>query len=150
MSSRTNNILEFRDRHTNLWTFPNVDEFGRMYASSGSTTLPSYSFQQDPNTGMYNHATNEIGFVTNGITRWTIRNNGNFLPHSDNSFNIGSLSLKPSNIFSMMYTFDSGVSITSGAGVPTSTPPNGSLYLRNDGSFGTTYYVREGGIWVPK
>jgi hypothetical protein len=38
--------------------------------------------------------------------------------------------------------------VTSGTGVPASTPANGSIYLRTDGSDGATgVYVREGGTW---
>jgi hypothetical protein len=42
------------------------------------------------------------------------------------------------------------VQMLSGAGVPTMTAPNGSVYLRTDGGPGSTFYVREGGFWVPK
>jgi len=38
--------------------------------------------------------------------------------------------------------------ITSGTGVPATTPANGSLYLRTDGSDGSTgAYTRQGGAW---
>lgn len=40
--------------------------------------------------------------------------------------------------------------ITSGAGAPASSEPNGSLYLRTDGSTATTLYVRISGAWVGK
>jgi hypothetical protein len=42
------------------------------------------------------------------------------------------------------------VQMLSGSGVPTMTAPNGSVYLRTDGGPGSTFYVREGGFWVPK
>lgn len=39
--------------------------------------------------------------------------------------------------------------ITSGAGVPASTPPNGSLYMRTDGANGDdSLYMRIAGAWV--
>lgn len=39
--------------------------------------------------------------------------------------------------------------ITSGAGVPASTPPDGSIYLRNDGvDADTAIYARISGAWV--
>lgn len=41
----------------------------------------------------------------------------------------------------------SGPQIQNGAGAPTSTPPNGSFYLRNDGAANTTAYVRAAGAW---
>jgi hypothetical protein len=39
--------------------------------------------------------------------------------------------------------------ITSGSGAPSSSQPNGSLYLRTDGT-GPNLYVRENGAWVSK
>jgi hypothetical protein len=42
------------------------------------------------------------------------------------------------------------VQMLSGSGVPTLNAPDGSIYLRTDGSPGSTFYVREGGLWVPK
>lgn len=42
------------------------------------------------------------------------------------------------------------IQMLSGTGVPTMSAPNGSVYLRTDGGPGTTFYVREGGFWVPK
>ena len=43
-----------------------------------------------------------------------------------------------------------GVRMLSGSGVPTANAPNGSLYLRSDGGAGSTFYIREAGVWVPK
>lgn len=42
-----------------------------------------------------------------------------------------------------------GPTITFGTGVPVSTPPNGSLFLRTDGT-GPNLYVRQNGAWVSK
>ena len=39
--------------------------------------------------------------------------------------------------------------ITSGAGAPSATEPNGSLYLRNNGGTADlALYVRQGGSWI--
>jgi|TARA_R110002110_G_scaffold22074_3_gene86504 hypothetical protein len=39
--------------------------------------------------------------------------------------------------------------ITSGAGAPSATEPNGSLYLRNNGGTADlALYVRQGGAWI--
>lgn len=39
--------------------------------------------------------------------------------------------------------------VTSGAGAPTATDPNGSIYLRTDGSNGDdSLYMRIGAAWV--
>jgi hypothetical protein len=41
-----------------------------------------------------------------------------------------------------------GVSITSGAGAPTATLPNGSMYLRSDSGAGSSWYRSTGSAWV--
>lgn len=41
-----------------------------------------------------------------------------------------------------------GPTITAGAGVPGTTPPDGSIYLRTDGTSITTIYVRAAGAWT--
>jgi hypothetical protein len=43
-----------------------------------------------------------------------------------------------------------GSAILSGSGAPSVAAPNGSIYLRVDGTPGYTFYSREGGKWVPK
>lgn len=40
-----------------------------------------------------------------------------------------------------------GATVSTGAGVPASTPADGSLFLRTDGAAGTTLYERAGGAW---
>lgn len=42
-----------------------------------------------------------------------------------------------------------GPTVTSGVGIPASTQPNGSIFLRSDGT-GPNLYVRENGAWVAK
>ena len=39
--------------------------------------------------------------------------------------------------------------ITSGSGAPSATEPNGSVYLRTNGSSASTLYVRVSSAWVP-
>ena len=43
-----------------------------------------------------------------------------------------------------------GVEFLSGNGPPTADAPNGSVYLRADGGAGSTFYVREAGVWIAK
>lgn len=40
-----------------------------------------------------------------------------------------------------------GVTISSGIGAPTSTPGDGSIYLREDGYIGAAVYSYQGGVW---
>jgi hypothetical protein len=42
----------------------------------------------------------------------------------------------------------SGPTITTGTGAPSHSAPNGSIYLRTDGTATTTLYVRAGGAWT--
>jgi hypothetical protein len=44
--------------------------------------------------------------------------------------------------------FSTQPTLSSGAGAPASTEPNGSVYLRNNGTVTTTLYVRVSGAWV--
>lgn len=39
--------------------------------------------------------------------------------------------------------------ITSGSGAPSATEPNGSVYLRTNGTSASTLYVRVSSAWVP-
>lgn len=58
-----------------LWTKlegGNASEFGTFLASDGTAAAPSYSFENDPNTGMFSSAADAIGFSTNGAERLTI------------------------------------------------------------------------------
>jgi hypothetical protein len=47
-------------------------------------------------------------------------------------------------------TLSTPCTITSGTGVPSASVSDGSIYLRRDGSGGTSFYVRESGSWVGK
>ncbi len=44
------------------------------YAPDGSNSVPSYTFTSDPDTGMYRHSTNMIGFAASGNSRFFISN----------------------------------------------------------------------------
>jgi len=54
----------------------------------------------------------------------------------------------PTQFSSSIIMGASGPTITTGAGVPGTTTPRGSLYLRTGGGIGTTLYVSQGGgVW---
>jgi hypothetical protein len=44
----------------------------------GSAAAPSYSFGNDPDTGMYRYGGDGVGFATNGVARVAIDNNGTY------------------------------------------------------------------------
>jgi hypothetical protein len=54
---------------SNIYRFP-----GQIQAQTGSLSLPSYSFIDDPNTGMYRVGADRLNFVTGGITGIDIQN----------------------------------------------------------------------------
>jgi hypothetical protein len=47
-----------------------------LASSNNSQTQPSYSWQQDPSTGLYQPNSNSIGFTTNGVHIATLCNTG--------------------------------------------------------------------------
>lgn len=57
-------------------------------APGQSTTIPLYSFNSDPDTGIGNHANNAIGLITNSALRLGIGNGGMY-PATPNAFLLG-------------------------------------------------------------
>jgi hypothetical protein len=83
----------------------------------------NYSFTIDAGTGTFTLLSNSHNFMSgNGATSYAT---------------ISSSGLVLSN----------GPSITVGTGAPASSPSNGSIYLRTDGSSSTGLYTRQGGAW---
>jgi hypothetical protein len=65
-----------------------------------------------------------------------------------NSSIIGNTSPNTGGFTTLTIGSTSGPTITSGTGVPGSTTPKGSIFLRTDGGVGTTLYVSQGsGTW---
>ena len=72
----------------------------------------SYFDSVTGNLYLYNHASNKsIIFGTEGSNRWTINDDGHFLPTTNNSFDIGSSSFRARNV----YTNDLNLSNEGGA-----------------------------------
>ncbi len=55
----------------------NISNSGRILTSSGTVSAPSYSFAADASMGLYDPATNVLGFATAGIERMRIDQSGN-------------------------------------------------------------------------
>tara|TARA_R110002110_G_scaffold307989_1_gene521651 strand:- start:204 stop:776 length:573 start_codon:yes stop_codon:yes gene_type:complete len=55
----------------------------------GSASAPSYNFTGDTNTGMYQSATNKIGFAANGVGIVEVQDNGLY-PIEDDHVDLGS------------------------------------------------------------
>lgn len=66
----------------------------------GTPTLPAYSFLGDTNTGMRTSAADHLTWVTGGLDRWEIDNNGHLVSPSNGSYTIGlSGGSKPKGIY---------------------------------------------------
>ena len=68
----TNGIERFRIDTSNIVIGNDVMVQGQMYGSNDTSNLPTYSWSNNSNTGMYQPATNIVGIATNGIERMRI------------------------------------------------------------------------------
>jgi hypothetical protein len=70
-------------------------------------------------------------------------------PQTADVVDLGSPSQYFKDTHSRIFTIsNTGINIRGGAGAPTTTPTNGSLWLRSDGGVGTTIYARVAGAWI--
>ena len=103
--------LVFRTGNTNRLRISNANGGQLQSHYSGTDALPTYSFQSDTNTGVYNPVADNLGLVTNGFERMTINELGtigiNSLGYSDVQ-----LAIEPRDVFKTgIYVdvdFDSG------------------------------------------
>jgi hypothetical protein len=56
----------------NSVTIATLSGLGYWFVSDGTAAAPSYSFVNDPNTGMFSSAADTIGFATGGTSRLTL------------------------------------------------------------------------------
>jgi len=70
-----------------------------LLGPDGTGLLPTYSFTNDPNTGMFSSGANAIGFATDGTERWIINSSGAFNPLTDNANDIGNGTVNPRDIY---------------------------------------------------
>lgn len=80
-------------------TINGAKTFGSVIlAPNGTAALPTYSFTNDPNTGIFSSAANSIGFTTDGVEKWLINSSGAFNPILDNTYDIGNGTVNPRDI----------------------------------------------------
>lgn len=76
-----NTALRFRTNNFERFTITsgtNQANGGRLLAhASGNTSSPVYSWSGDSDMGMYRIGADDLGFVTNGLLRMRVYNNGN-------------------------------------------------------------------------
>ena len=71
-----NGISRFETTAVGVVTNGTTSSTGVFYGPAGLTGLPTYSFSNDANTGMWNPAANEIGFSTSGSIRLKVSDTG--------------------------------------------------------------------------
>jgi hypothetical protein len=78
----------------------------QVYVDEGNQGAggPAFSFVGDQDTGMYQGGANVLGLSTGGTGRWLVQANGDFEPVVNNTYNIGSASLRAATVFAT--TFD--------------------------------------------
>lgn len=66
-----------------------INAGGQILGKDGTAASPSFSFTNDPNTGLISSAANSIGFSTDGTERWVINGSGALNPFVANTYDIG-------------------------------------------------------------
>lgn len=106
-----------------------------VLTGSGTVSAPSYSFNDNPNTGFYNPATNAIGIATSGVSRL----------HIDNLGNVGINTTVPQNGFKLDVN---GAAVIRGSILTNSTIQefgNSRYQLHNGTASNSVSYVCNGG-----
>jgi hypothetical protein len=69
-----------------LWQTSNIRVRMQIRNQNGSVGAPAYSFETDPDTGIYRSDTTRFGFVTQGVERFTVKRHGQvrFVPLTGN------------------------------------------------------------------
>lgn len=95
---------------------------GRYYGPDGTALLPTYSFKDDVNTGIYSGTNDQINFATNGVSRMLISTtavqNDGYVSFSTNTR--GPVLKSPNGHYWMQKVDNSGVVTTIDLGL---TPP---------------------------
>jgi len=105
--------------------------------TAGSATYVTYSFKDDPNTGMYRAAADTLTFATGGTERMRLDSSGSVL--------FGGITDK--NVFND--TSGTGASINNNAGeMQIKNASDTCLYLNRTGSDGTIFSLRKNGSTI--
>lgn len=134
-----------------LWDLTNCTT---SYDITGSHTY-GIDFRGSSTVGQSSYSAAAIRFGSQNVISW--RNQADAVDvalvqtDSSNNFLIGNPSapILAVNSPALAIASVSGPTITTGAGVPSSTQPSGSIYLRTAGSGGARFYVTSGsGVWA--
>jgi hypothetical protein len=67
-----------------------INAAGCVYGSGVAlASAPTYSFENDQNTGIRRVSADQLSLVTAGVDRFAVESNGHFFPITDNAYDIG-------------------------------------------------------------
>jgi len=123
----TNDPVDFRIKTNSIDRFniSNISNGQLQSYNSGSSTIPTYSFQTDPDIGMYRIGANILGFATNSVERFRLSATESVFNDLGNNYDFRIESDLESNIFFV----DAGANRI---GIKTNVPTN-MLHMTNGG-----------------
>lgn len=125
---------------------------GQFLAPNGTAALPSFSFTNDPDTGIFRSTANTLGFTTNGVEKWVINSSGAFNPILNNTYDIGngSVNIRDINVGRslVLYGSTSGNVNLRASAITTNynlfwPVAQGAGFLTNDGSGNFNWTVND-------
>lgn len=155
--------LRIRTNNTNRWNISNTNNGQLQSYSLGTAALPIYSWQSDPNTGMFSSAADNLNFSTNGVQRVSIGNTGNvginIAPSAykldvnsgtgdavyGHSANVGGILGRETN-----FTIGTPPQAISGAGVYANNPAAGytSIFAQSTGAATVAANINYSNVWM--
>ncbi|UOK42599.1 MULTISPECIES: hypothetical protein [Flavobacterium] len=130
----TTDAQDFRIKtgNNNRWNISNTNNGQLQSYSLGTAALPNYSYQNDPNTGIFSPAANSLAISTNGLEKVRVLSNGNVGIGITNPSAKLTLAAGAAAASNAPLKFTSGINLT--------TPENGTVEYN-----GTNYFVTSGG-----
>lgn len=145
------------------WNISDTNNGQLQSYSIGSAALPTYSFQNDTNTGMFSSGADALNFSTLGTTQMSIANTGNvginITPSSyklDVNSGTGDAVYGHSSNVGGILGYETNITIgvtpqtLSGAGVYASNPAAGytSLFAQSTGSANVAAAINYSNVWI--
>jgi len=110
----------------------NLEVSGVIKASDGSATLPSYTFENDANTGLYRVGTDTLGITSNGI----------------HAASISGTTIESTTFKGSTYTGDGAVSINTGSGDLTLDANSNNVIISANASISNNFEVGSNVFYV--
>lgn len=95
-----------------------IDDTGHLLGVDGTGAAPSFSFINDPNTGIISSSADAVGIATGGTEHWVFNASGALNPTTDNAKDIGNGVVNPRDIAisRSLKTYGTALVGTAGAG----------------------------------